>query len=338
MLEQQKKDGFAVRGAASLNIKDIISNVIANEAKSLLSLELNIPDEAIVLVDKILNLEGKVIFSGVGKSGLVAQKIAATFSSLGIPSIFVHACDALHGDLGIIQQNDLFVGLSKSATGDELECIYSVLNNKISSTVLICCGNGQLCSLASLVVKLPFQKEACQLNLAPTSSSTLMQAFGDALAVAVSSVKNFDKNDFAKNHPAGALGRRLLLTVQHFMHGGSLLPIIGLDAKFSEILYAISSKKLGVGIVVDNNNKLLGLVTDGDLRRACDKFGPSVFDKKASEIMTLNPKTIDQEQLAFKALEMMDDFNITSLIVTQHDNIVVGIIHVHDLIKAGIQA
>ncbi|KKQ33491.1 MAG: KpsF/GutQ family protein [candidate division TM6 bacterium GW2011_GWF2_37_49] len=338
MLEQQKKDSFAVHGAASIKIKDIISKIVADEANALLNLELNMPDEAVLFVEKIINTRGKVIFSGIGKSGLVAQKIAATFSSLGIPSIFVHACDALHGDLGMMQQQDLFVGISKSASGEELECVYSVLNNRASDSVLICCSSGQLCSLARLVIRLPLQKEACLLNLAPTSSSTLMQVFGDALAVAVSSIKNFNKADFAKNHPAGALGRRLTLTVQHFMHGGLLSPTISLETKFSEILYTISSKKLGVAVVVDGSNKLLGLITDGDLRRACDKFGPSVFDKKAADVMTLNPKTIDFAKLAFNALEMMDKFNITSLIVTEHDNIVVGVIHVHDLIKAGIKA
>lgn len=338
MLEQQQKDSFAVRGAASIKIKDIISEVIADEAYSLLSLKTNLPDEAILFAEKILSVQGKVIFSGIGKSGLIAQKIAATFSSLGIPAVFVHACDALHGDLGMIQQQDIFVGLSKSATGEELECIYSILKNRSIFSVLICCGNGQLCLLPNLVVRLPLQKEACPLNLAPTSSSTLMQSFGDALAVAVSSIKNFDKNDFAKNHPAGALGRRLILTVQHFMHGGSDLPTIFSDARFSEILYTISSKKLGVAIVVDENNKLRGLITDGDLRRACDKFGPNVFDKKAADVMTLKPKTIDVVELAFNALEIMDEFNITSLIVVNNENVVAGVIHIHDLIKAGIKA
>jgi arabinose-5-phosphate isomerase len=338
MLEQQKKDSFAVQCAASVNVIKIVSSVVAAEAKSLLNLESNMPDEIGVFAEKILNTRGKVVFSGIGKSGLVAQKIAATFSSLGIPAIFIHACDALHGDLGVIQQQDLFIGLSKSATGQELECIYSVLSNKISCSVLICCGDGHLSSLANLVIRLPFQQEACLLNLAPTSSSTLMQVFGDALAVAVSSMKNFDKNDFAKNHPAGALGRRLILTVQHFMHKGMLLPIMDLHAKFSEILYTISSKKLGVGIVVDKNNKLLGLITDGDLRRACDKYGASVFDKNAAEVMTLNPKTINCGKLAFEALEIMEKFNITSLVVTQNEDTVIGIIQIRDLIRAGIKA
>lgn len=336
MLDQQKNESFAMLGAARIKIKDLVSGVVAREASSLAVLERNVPESAVLLVEKIIGTRGKVIFSGIGKSGLVAQKLAATFSSLGIPSIFVHACEAMHGDIGVIQAHDLFVGLSKSGTGTELEGLYSALASQKNYSVLICCGDGHLCSVADLVVKLPFDKEACSLNLAPTSSSTVMIAFGDAIAVAVSTLKNFDKTDFAKNHPAGALGRRLVLTVQHFMHAFHALPLVLPTAEFSEILYEISSKKLGVGIVADSYKKLLGLITDGDLRRACDKFGPSVFSKKASEIMTVKPKTIDLNSLASQALAVMEDSNITSLIVVQNET-VVGVIHIHDLIKAGIK-
>ena len=196
--------------------------------------------------------------------------------------------------------------------------------------------SGSLSSLVDLVIKLPLEREACPLNLAPTNSSTLMMAFGDAVAVVVSSMHNFDKNCFARVHPAGALGKRLILTVNHFMYSGSDLPLIAMDSKFSEILYAISSKKLGIVIVVNNKNDLCGIVTDGDLRRACDKFGPDVFNKKASDIMTLNPKTVNIEKLAYEALEIMENFKITSLVVID-GKIAVGIIHIHDLIKAGIK-
>jgi arabinose-5-phosphate isomerase len=337
MLDQQKIGLSPVQGAVRLKIKDVIANAILQESQALNDVARDIPEASILLVEKILSIKGKIIFSGIGKSGLVAQKLAATFSSLGFPSIFLHASDAMHGDLGVIQPQDLFVGISKSATGSDLETIYSFLDQNKIFSALICCGRGNLCSAAPLVVQLPFQREACLLNLAPTSSSTAIIAFGDALAVAVSSLKNFSKSDFAKNHPAGALGRRLLLTVQHFLNSSQDLPLLSANAKFSDVLYTISSKKLGVGVVVADDNRLLGMVTDGDLRRACDKYGPSVFDKNASEIMTLNPKTIDQTQLAIDALELMEAFNITSLVVTERNHIVVGVIHIHDLIKAGIK-
>ncbi|MFH1254379.1 MAG: KpsF/GutQ family sugar-phosphate isomerase [bacterium] len=340
MLDQQKESAFAVQGASKLGIKQAISNVILQESQALTAVASNIPESASVLVNKILKNTGKIVFSGIGKSGLVAQKLAATFSSLGIPSIFLHACDALHGDLGAIQNNDILIALSKSGTGSELEnIIVSLKNNKNFTknyTVLICCNNGSLSSLADLVVKLPLEREACPLNLAPTSSSTLMMAFGDAIAVVVSSMHNFDKNCFARVHPAGALGKRLILTVNYFMYSGIDLPLIPMNSNFSEILYIISSKKLGICIVADDKNNLCGIVTDGDLRRACDKFGPDVFNKKATDIMTLNPKTVNVEKLAYEALEIMENFKITSLVVVD-GKVAVGIIHIHDLIKAGIK-
>lgn len=345
MLDQQRENAFAVRGASKLDVKQAISNVMLQEAQALTAVANNIPDAASILLSKILENKGKIIFSGIGKSGLVAHKLAATFSSLGIPSIFLHACDALHGDLGVIQNNDILIALSKSGTGVELENILVSLNNNKNFnknyTALICCNNGNLCNLVDLAVKLPLEREACPLNLAPTSSSTLMMAFGDALAVVVSSMHNFDKDCFARVHPAGALGKRLILTVNYFMSSGQNLPIIKRDSNFSEILYIISSKKLGIGVVVDDKNNLCGIITDGDLRRACDKFGPDVFNKKAPEIMTLNPKTINIDTLAYEALEVMENFNITSLVVVENkpagDKVAVGIIHIHDLIKAGIK-
>jgi arabinose-5-phosphate isomerase len=270
MLGQQKIGLSHLHGASHLKIKDVIAEAILQESRTLSGVARDIPETSILLVEKILNANGKLIFSGIGKSGLVAQKLAATFSSLGFPSIFLHACDAMHGDLGVIQPQDFFIGISKSATGSDLERIYAYLNQNNLFSALICCAQGYLCAAASLVVQLPFEREACFLNLAPTSSSTAMIAFGDALAIAVSSLKGFSKSDFACNHPAGALGRRLLLTVSHFIGNQQGLPFLKVNSTFSDVLYTISSKKLGVGIVVSDDNRLLGLITDGDLRRACD--------------------------------------------------------------------
>jgi arabinose-5-phosphate isomerase len=337
MLNQQKnKNTFAVNGAAKLDVKQALCDVISQESSALKAVSENIPDAALVLVDKILTSTGRVVFSGIGKSGLVGQKLAATFSSLGIPAIFLHSCDALHGDLGVIQPQDIFIALSKSSTGGELANILAFLHNNKNFTALVCCNKGELCNVVNLVIQLPLDREACFLNLAPTSSSTVMMAFGDALAVVISSLRNFDKNSFARFHPSGVLGKRLLLTAKHFMCSGQALPIIEQNSNFDEIICTISAKKLGVGVVVDKNRGVLGIITDGDLRRACDKFGPDVFVKKAKEIMTENPKTIGADELAYNALNIMEKYNITNLVVV-NDKAAVGIIHIHDLIKAGIK-
>lgn len=316
-------------------ITDSLISAITHEAQALTTLAQNLPSNAHKLVELILQTSGKVIFSGIGKSGLIAQKLTATFSSLGIPALFLHPQDAIHGDLGVAQKNDLFIALSKSGTGSDFEYIIPLLKAQGMYTSLICCHHGVLNNLVDVSITLPFQNEACTLNLAPTSSSTTMLAFGDALAVTVSSLKGFTKNDFARYHPAGDLGRQLLLKVSSLMYKDNALPLIYPDTSFQELLLTITSKKLGVGIVVQQNNQLLGIVSDGDLRRACNK-GPSVFEKKAVDIMTKNPKTISADMLARSALEIMEAFNITSLVVVE-ENRVIGLLHIHDLIKAGIR-
>lgn len=309
--------------------------VVKHEAQALTLLTEKFPANAHLLVEHITNTSGKIIFSGIGKSGLIAKKLTATFSSLGIPAIFLHPQDALHGDLGVTQKNDLCIILSKSGSGTDFEYIIPLLKAQGIITSLIACHHGNLHNFADLAITLPFESEACTLNLAPTSSSTTMLAFGDALAIVVSSIKGFTKNDFARYHPAGNLGKQLLLKVSSIMHQGKDLPIISPDDTFKDLLFTITSKKLGVGIVADANNNLMGIVSDGDLRRACNQ-GPVVFEKQATQIMTRNPKTIPADILARNALEIMEAFNITSLVVTE-ENTVVGLLHIHDLIKAGIR-
>ncbi len=317
------------------HIQSLLAHVLTQEAAALAKLALLLPSNAWQLVLLMEQVQGKVIFSGVGKSGLVAQKIAATASSLGVASFFLNPNDALHGDLGAVQKGDLFIALSKSATGDEFGHILPVLRADGITTALICCKRGGLVEKADLIITLPLDNEACMFNLAPTSSSTIMLAFGDALAVATSTLKKFSMNDYARNHPAGALGRRLLWTVRSLMHPGSSLPLISPKTEFKDLLVTITSRKLGVAIIVNQDQSLMGIVTDGDLRRACE-LGPSVFSKKALEIATKSPKTVTPDTLAYVALEIMENFNITSLVVVDNDK-VMGLIHIHDLIKAGIQ-
>lgn len=315
---------------------ETLSQVLSREAEALNRVALNVPANSEALIEKIVNSKGKVIFSGLGKSWLVAQKLAATFCGVGIPSFGLHGCDSLHGDLGVVQPQDLIIVLSKSASGIEFEYLFSSLRLQGNFTALICCNKGPLCNYADLVIQLPFDREACKFNLAPTSSSTITMAFGDALAITASQRRGFTTLDFARYHPAGALGRRLLLTVDTLMHKDDMLPFVGQDASFTDLMYTISSKKLGIAIVADEQHVLKGIVTDGDLRRACEK-GPSVFERRANELMSVNPKTIEPRAMAIQALEIMETYNITSLVVVDR-GVAVGVIHIHDLVKAGIKA
>lgn len=317
-------------------VKHDILDVLTKEAHAISFAAQNLPDTAVALVHKILKTTGRIVFSGMGKSGLVARKLTATYSSVGIPSLFLHPGDALHGDIGMVRPEDFFIALSKSATGIELEQIFAVLRAQGNQTGLICCGDGKLCEIADLVVKLPFQSEACFMNLAPTSSSTLMIAFGDAIALAVSKQRGFNHQDFARSHPNGALGKRLTLTVRSLMHAVVTVPLLDPALSFKDVLSQISYHRLGVGVVIDHAGRLMGIITDGDLRRACEQ-GPGVFDCSAEQIMTKNPKTIEASNLAYDALLLMEKFNITSLVVieTEHP---VGVVHIHDLVKAGLRS
>ena len=314
---------------------DLVKSALQAEANSLQTLIENIPQNTFDLVNVLVKTTGSVIFTGAGKSGLIGRKLSATFASLGIPSFFLHPSDALHGDIGMVKPNDVVLALSKSGTGNELELILLLLKQRIIQTVLLCCAPGTLAHYADLVIELPLDREACVLNLAPTSSSTLMAAYGDALAIAVSSCKGFTAQDFARNHPAGALGKTLLLEVSALMHTGKQLPLLDPTTPFETVLAIMIEKKLGVGIVVNEQNTLLGIITDGDLRRACAQ-GPTIFSSVAQDIMTRNPKTTAPCVKASHALAIMEDFSITSLVVLENTN-VVGLAHLHDLIKAGIR-
>ncbi|MBD3273188.1 KpsF/GutQ family sugar-phosphate isomerase [Candidatus Dependentiae bacterium] len=333
MQEQFLEDESVILNSESKIKRDLIK-VLSTESQAITNLINNFPESSITLIKKIIKTEGRVIFSGMGKSGLIAKKLVATFSSTGTPSLFLHPAEALHGDLGMIRSDDLFIAISKSGTGKELAQIIPILKSCGNYTTLICCSKGKLSDIVDLTLELPFTQEACQMNLAPTTSSTLCMAFGDAIGVVVSKLKNFDKNDFAKFHPAGALGKRLLLKVNSLMVCEPNLPFLNLNTSFVDLLYVISSNKLGVGIIVDDDKKLLGIITDGDLRRSAQK-GPEIFNKKASDIMTKNPKSIKQDILAYDALNIMQSFNITSLVVKNSKEEVVGLIHIHDLLKAG---
>ncbi len=318
----------------------LLASVIRHEANALLTLATSLPLSACVLVHRLANLRGKVIFSGTGKSGLIARKIAATCSSLRIPACFMHTDDALHGDLGVIEPHDVIVGLSKSGVNQALAAIFmfhrqqQCLSSSTIATILITCARQATCQ-ADLVVQLPSVNEACSITKAPTASTTLMLTFGDAVAIAASRMRNITANDFAHVHPSGTLGRTMLFTVASLMYTGNHLPLLKPTSSFADIIVTITEKKRGVGIVVDERKTLLGIITDGDLRRACQK-GKSIFDQDAQSIMYHHPKTTTPETLAIEALRLMEQHKITTLVVVKN-NYVVGLIHVHDILKAGIE-
>jgi arabinose-5-phosphate isomerase len=285
------------------------------------------------LVQKILNLKGRVIVTGVGKSGIIAQKLVATFNSTGTPSIFMHAADAVHGDLGIIQKDDLIICLSKSGNTAEIKVLIPLL--KQGGNLLACIVgdiNSYLAQQSDFILNSTIEVEACPHNLAPTTSTTAQLVMGDALAVALVECRAFSKEDFAKFHPGGALGKRLYLKVADL----SVLnekPQINSDANIRDAILEITKKRLGV-VAITADKQLKGVITDGDLRRMMEKY-PSFENLKAIDIMNPTPKTIDYNEMAVNALVVMKQFNITQLIVLK-DNLYFGVVHLHDLLNEGI--
>ncbi len=287
-------------------------------------------------VDLILNGKGKVVTTGIGKSGLIAQKIASTFSSTGTPSFFLHPAEALHGDLGMVENEDILLAISNSGEAPEVVRIASSLKRVGVKTIIITAKpESSLGQLGNIILKVDVP-EACTFGFIPTSSTTATLALGDALAITVLEKRGFTPEDFAMLHPGGALGKRLLLKVEDLMHVGDQLPIVGTDTPMKDTIYEISSKRLGVTCVCDIDGNMVGVITDGDLRRAIEKDG-SLLTKTAKDIMTHNPKRIRKDALASEAIQKMEQYAITSLFVVEADEpqIPVGIVHIHDLLKAG---
>ncbi|MBU0695016.1 MAG: KpsF/GutQ family sugar-phosphate isomerase [Bacteroidetes bacterium] len=285
------------------------------------------------LVQKILTLKGRVIVTGVGKSAIIAQKLVATFNSTGTPSIFMHAADAVHGDLGIIQKDDLIICLSKSGNTAEIKVLIPLL--KQGGNLLACIVgdiNSYLAQQSDFIINSTIEVEACPNNLAPTTSTTAQLVMGDALAVALVECRAFSKEDFAKFHPGGALGKRLYLKVVDLCILNEK-PQINKDANIRDAILEITKKRLGV-VAITDENQLKGVITDGDLRRMMEKYS-SFENLKAIDIMNHTPKTIDYNEMAVNALGLMKQFNITQLIVLK-DNLYFGVVHLHDLLDEGI--
>jgi arabinose-5-phosphate isomerase len=292
----------------------------------------------------ILSRKGRVVVTGIGKSGHVGRKIASTLSSTGTPSLFLHAAEAAHGDLGFIDSDDTVIMLSKSGESDELAAILPALAAKHIPIIAITANqNSRLAKAAGssggalLLITIP--EEACPHDLAPTSSTTAQLVLGDALAIALLEARNFSSEDFAKLHPAGTLGRKLTFTVRDLMVSGDEIPFVQPDAPLSEVMHVISSKRIGATCVVNAEQKLVGIITDGDLRRFLQsKTVIDVTSVTAKELMTSNPKTITSEILAIDALHVMQDMGrkVMHLPVLDGSGVVEGVIHIHDIVKAGI--
>jgi arabinose-5-phosphate isomerase len=283
----------------------------------------------------ILETRGRVVCTGMGKSGHIARKIAATLASTGTPAFYVHPGEAAHGDLGMITDADVVLALSYSGESDEILLLLPVLRRQGNRLIAMTGrANSSLAREADVHLDVSVPAEACPLDLAPTSSTTASLAMGDALAVALLEARGFTADDFARSHPAGALGRRLLLHISDVMHGGADVPRVGADATLSEALVEMSRKRLGMTAVVDGEGRLLGLFTDGDLRRALDDSNVDVRNTRIADVMTRSPKTIGSDALAVEAAQLMEAHKIGGLLVVDAGNRVVGALNIHDLLRA----
>jgi arabinose-5-phosphate isomerase len=285
---------------------------------------------AIELVLRCGEANGRIVVTGMGKSGIIAQKIAATLSSTGSPALFLHPAEAVHGDIGMIMPGDVVIALSASGETEEILRLLATLKRKGDALISFCCNlNSTLATASDVALDCSVAREACSLNLAPTASTTAMLALGDALAIAVSLRKGFRAEDFAELHPGGNLGLRLA-RVGDLMHSGDAVPVVALSTSMSDVIYEMSSKKLGI-TTVQEQGKLRGVISDGDLRRLLEKEGGAALSRTAGEAMNTNPSTIASNELAATALAILEARKITSLVVVDAENKVEGVLHLHDL-------
>ncbi|WP_394370017.1 KpsF/GutQ family sugar-phosphate isomerase [Sphingobacterium micropteri] len=317
----------------NIDIKKTAIDTLELEAAAIHNLAQFIDDDFIKVVNQILDLQGRIIVTGIGKSAIIAQKIVATFNSTGTPAIFMHAADAIHGDLGIIQKHDLIIALSKSGNTPEIKVLVPFLK-QTGNTLVAMAGNMDsfLAHHANFILNTSVEREACPNNLAPTTSTTAQLAMGDALAVCLQTCRQFSDRDFAKYHPGGALGKQLYLKVSDLSdHNGK--PEVSPSASVREVLITITKYRLGATAVIDAD-KVVGIITDGDIRRMLEKY-EDLAHLTANDMMTRHPKAIKREALAADALHSMRQHNISQLLVIQ-ENHYAGIIHIQDLLKEGI--
>ncbi len=315
----------------------IARKVLKTEADAVFALAAKLDSDFEKAVELIFRSKGRVVVTGMGKSGLVGKKIAATLASTGTPAFFLHPAEASHGDLGMVTSEDVIIAISNSGETDELVGLIPFLK-RFNVGLISMTGNPRstLSKVSDVNLDISIKEEACPLGVVPTASTTAAMAMGDAVAVALLVKRGYKEEDFAFFHPGGSLGKKLFIKVRDLMHTGDALPLVFQDAPMTKAVVEISSKRLGVTVVVNHERKLLGIITDGDLRRGIEKWGKAVFDMKAEEVMGRNPKTISEDELAAKALSVMEGYSITSLVVPDDEGRARGIIHLHDILKQGI--
>ncbi|MDP2168297.1 MAG: KpsF/GutQ family sugar-phosphate isomerase [Thermodesulfovibrionales bacterium] len=320
-----------------MNLLDEARRVLKIEAEAVMSLAGRINSDFEKAVDIIYLSKGRVVVTGMGKSGLVGKKIAATLASTGTPSFFMHPAEAGHGDLGMVTKDDVIIAISNSGETGEIVGLIPYLK-RFSVGLISMTGNpaSTLSKAADVNIDVSVDEEACPLGIVPTASTTAAIAMGDALAVALLIKRGFNAEDFASYHPGGNLGKKLLIKVSDLMQTGDALPRVSAEDPMSRTVIEMSSKRLGLTTVTDEKGIVLGVITDGDLRRGIEKWGQGLFQMKAGEVMTKNPKTINSGELAAKALSIMEKHSITALLVFDEQGRAAGIIHLHDILKQGI--
>ena len=315
--------------------RDVARQVLETEANAIRNLMENLPEEFDRAVELIVGCKGRVVFTGLGKSGIICRKISATMRSTGTPALFMHPAEAIHGDLGMVTERDLVVAISNSGTTEEILDLLAVLR-RIGVSLIAISSNPEspLAEAADLHLDVGVRREACPMNLAPTASTTASLALGDALAMAVSVKKGFKEEDFARLHPGGKLGKRFL-KVGDLMHTGDDVPRVGEDTAMKDVIYEMSRKALGMTTVQDEAGRLLGVITDGDLRRLMER-DPDPLARNAGEVMHRGGVCIDANELATAALKVLEDKRITSLMVCDGDAPLKGVLHIHDLWGVGL--
>jgi arabinose-5-phosphate isomerase len=324
---------------ASIDTEDIIERgkrVVEIENRAIQDLYHRIDESFAQAVDLILNCKGRVVVTGMGKSGIVGKKIVATMNSTGTPAIYLHPSDAVHGDLGMVRNEDIVICISKSGNTEEILNLLPLFK-RIEVPIIAIVGNvrSKIAQHAQIVLDISVNQEACSLDLAPTASTTATLVLGDALAVTLLEKHNFTREDFARFHPGGHIGKRLLLKVQEMMVKGDAVPVVQENVSLKDAIIEITSKRLGATCVIDADGYLSGIITDGDLRRLLGKT-LNLNSLTVADVMTKKPKTIMQGALAATAMQQMEMYSITQLIVVESDNKPIGMIHLHDLVKAGL--
>lgn len=319
-----------------VNIKEIARQVISDESEAIRNLAQYIDDDFENVVELIYRSKGRVIITGIGKSAIVAQKIVATLNSTGTPSVFMHAADAIHGDLGMVREDDVVICISKSGNTPEIKALVPLIRNVGNDRIVAMVSNTDsfLAKNAAYVLKSRVEREACPNNLAPTSSTTAQLVLGDALSVCLIQCRSFSSRDFARFHPGGSLGKRLYTHVSDVFDRENT-PHVTPDDGIRKVILEMSGGRLGAVAVTEEGEKLMGIITDGDLRRMLEKY--SDIDKlKARDIMSVSPKTISEEELAYDAFMKMKKNCITQLVVTSENNTYKGMVHIHDILREGV--